>query len=70
MDSGFGNRVKSIIINLFNSFIMVYKKFLELKVNVTDIGRYFTIDAIEYKFVYCVGYRWMTPGHEWDSIAD
>jgi len=49
---------------------MVYSDFRNLNVNVTDIGKYFTIDAIEYKFVYCVGYGWMTPGHNsWDSIV-
>ena len=46
------------------------QNFSDLNVKVTEIGRFFKIDAVEYKFVYSVSYGWSTPGHNsWDSIV-
>jgi|GEM_PF-6649012 len=46
------------------------QNFSDLNIKVTEIGRFFKIDAIEYKFVYGVSYGWSTPGHNsWDSIV-
>ncbi len=40
---------------------MTYTDFQNMNVKVSSIGRYFTINSIEYRLIYCIGYGWIPP---------
>jgi hypothetical protein len=49
---------------------MKNNNFIELHAKVTDIGKHFTFNDIEYEFIHCIAYSWHTPSYNgWDHIV-